>query len=80
MADEKPRAPRARKRTSDVDPAPATKPAAKKKAAATPRRRTSAGVARKPEDVAVRAYLLWEQGAPGSADDHWLQAEQELAA
>jgi hypothetical protein len=42
--------------------------------------RTSAAVERKPEDVAVRAYLLWEQGAPGGGADHWLRAGQELAA
>ena len=36
--------------------------------------------ATEPADVAVRAYLLWEQGEPGDATEHWLRAEQELLA
>lgn len=28
--------------------------------------------------IAHRAYELYQQGAPGSADDHWRQAEREL--
>jgi hypothetical protein len=84
MADDKPRAPRARKRTTEAEPGkapkPASKPAAKKTAAAGPRRRRSATAARTTDEVAVRAYLLWEQGEPGDADAHWLRAEQELAA
>jgi hypothetical protein len=85
MADDKPRAPRARKRTTDAEPVegttPATKPAAKKKTtAAVPRGRKSAPAVRTSDAVAVRAYLLWEQGEPGDADDHWLRAERELAA
>jgi hypothetical protein len=79
MTEEKPRAPRARKKTSETDAA--AKPAAKKKTAAAasrPRKRTVAAV--QTEDVAVLAYLLWEQGEPGDADEHWLRAEHELAA
>jgi hypothetical protein len=35
---------------------------------------------RKPEEVALRAYELWQQkGCPqGSAEEDWLQAEEEL--
>lgn len=76
MADDKPRAPRARKKT-EADAG--AKPAAKKAAATTrPRRKATTGVL--PDDVAVHAYLLWEQGAPGDATEHWLRAEQELVA
>jgi hypothetical protein len=80
MAEQKPRAPRARKKTADVEPVAATS-APKRKAASTAKRREpqitpTVG----PADVAVRAYLLWEQGEPGDADEHWLRAEQELLA
>jgi Protein of unknown function (DUF2934) len=30
------------------------------------------------EKIATRAYELYEQGAPGDADAHWLAAEREL--
>ena len=30
------------------------------------------------EDIAVRAYHLWEAGSPGDELEHWLQAEREL--
>ena len=33
-----------------------------------------------PDDVATRAYHLWEAGNPGGELDHWLQAERELLA
>ena len=80
MADEKPRAPRVRKKASETD-AVTTKTAAKKKpATTTTRRRKATTLAVAPDDVAVRAYYLWEQGEPGDADEHWLRAEQELAA
>ena len=80
MAEQKPRASRARKKESEAD-AVTTKTAAKKKPAATPaRRRASVSLAVEPGDVAVRAYYLWEQGEPGDATEHWLQAEQQLAA
>ena len=81
MADEKPRAPRARKKASDTDAA-TTKTAAKKKTTTTTatRRRATVSLAMQPGDVAVRAYYLWEQGEPGDATEHWLRAEQELAA
>jgi hypothetical protein len=94
MAEQKPRAPRARKRTMDADDAApeasgkrptqgtkkasTTESAPKRKAAPAPRRRK--GAVPTPDQVAVRAYLLWEQGEPGDAAAHWLRAEQELAA
>ena len=77
MADEKPRAPRARKNETDA----AAKQVAKRKttvATARPRKKAVAGGA--PPDVATLASLLWEQGEPGDATDHWLRAERELAA
>ncbi len=50
------------------------------KAAARPkrtvRRRKAAFTA---DDVAVRAYHLWEAGSPGDELEHWLQAERDLA-
>ena len=51
-----------------------------KKKAATTSGRSSVMPATEPADVAVRAYLLWEQGEPGDATEHWLRAEQELLA
>ena len=75
MAEQKPRAPRARKKAAETEPVP-VKPAVKKKAT-TSRPRVPAT---EPADVAVRAYLLWEQGEPGDATEHWLRAEQELLA
>ena len=100
MAEEKPRAARARKKTTKAEteaaegkttakrpsrakaaastPKPATK---KKTVAATSRpRKTTTVAAVEPHDVATLAYLLWEQGEPGDAAEHWLRAEQELAA
>ena len=80
MAEQKPRAPRARKKTGETEPV-AAKAAPKKKApATTPRRRPSVTAPMGSADVAVRAYLLWEQGEPGDATEHWLRAEQELLA
>ena len=32
------------------------------------------------EAIAFHAYLLWESGAPGDANEHWLRAERKLAA
>lgn len=32
------------------------------------------------EQVAVRAYELYAQGAPGDAEAHWLAAERDLAS
>ncbi len=32
------------------------------------------------DDIAVRAYELYAQGAPGDAEVHWLAAEQELTS
>jgi hypothetical protein len=100
MAEEKPRAPRARKKTTKAETeaaegkttakqpsrakaaASTPKPAAKKKTvAATSRsKRITTVAAVEPHDVATLAYLLWEQGEPGDAAEHWLRAEQELAA
>ena len=31
------------------------------------------------DDVAVHAYFLWLNGAPGGPDGHWLAAERELS-
>ena len=92
MAEQKPRVARTRKKTTETSTVAgkaaakrstsaeaagsATPPTAKKKATKTPRRSETV----KPADVAVRAYLLWEQGEPGDATDHWLRAEQELVA
>ena len=99
MAEEKPRAPRARKKTTeaetkaaegkttakrpsrDKDAASTPKPAAKKKtAAATSRAKKNTAVPVQPGDIATLAYLIWEHGEPGDANEHWLRAEQELAA
>jgi|1186.fasta_scaffold115869_1 hypothetical protein len=79
MAEDKPRAPRARKKTSETDTA-ATKAAAKKKPTTTARRRKLETPVTEPEYVAVRAYYLWEKGEPGDSTEHWLRAELELAA
>lgn len=32
------------------------------------------------EDIAVRAYYIFQNGQGGSQDDHWYQAESELRA
>jgi hypothetical protein len=32
------------------------------------------------EEIAVRAYHLYERGVPGGPIDHWLAAERDLAA
>jgi hypothetical protein len=78
MAEQKPRAPRARKKTAEADPVAAK--AAVKKKTTTSRPRTRVSPAMEPGDVAVYAYFLWEQGEPGDATEHWLRAEQELEA
>ena len=80
MAEQKPRAPRARKKTAETEPVTAKAAPKKKAVSTTTRRRVSVTPATEPADVAVRAYLLWEQGAPGDATEHWLRAEQELLA
>jgi hypothetical protein len=98
MAEEEPRAPRARKKITEAEreaaggkspgkrpsvtkaSASASKSATKKKAPATPRAKKSRPVVVEPADVATLAYLLWERGEPGDPAEHWLRAEQELAA
>lgn len=34
--------------------------------------------ARLRDEIAMHAYLLWESGAPGDRDTHWLTAERHL--
>ncbi|MGL6280064.1 MAG: DUF2934 domain-containing protein [Gaiella sp.] len=121
MAQEKARAPRARKTTKGETGAAAetkaTKPSAAKKVASTEktsaratakrtqatskktaaapakttrkpatkastaRTRSLAAVAQPtPEQIAERAYLLWQSGEPGDQTEHWLRAEAELRA
>ena len=98
MAEEKPRAPRARKKTTEADKeavvsktsakrpsgtkatASAAKATTKKKTPATPRAKKTPLLVVEPADVATLAYLLWEQGEPGDAAEHWLRAEHELEA
>jgi hypothetical protein len=57
---------------------------ATRKTAATVRGRRSTTLAAVPEptreEIAFRAYLLWEQGVPGDETEHWLRAEAELRA
>jgi hypothetical protein len=79
MTQEKPRATRARKTTATTETVAETMAVAK--APARPRtRKKAAAVAPAPEAVAFRAYLLWEQGEPGTPEEHWLRAERELVA
>jgi cell division septation protein DedD len=113
MAEEKARAPRARKETKAASGAAAetkakkgapvegasarttpkgtpakttaAKPvrASRKPAAKAPTRssRSLASVPEPtPEQIAERAYLLWEAGEPGDQTAHWLRAETELRA
>ncbi len=80
MAEQKPRAPRARKKTAKAEPGAAEAVAKNKATSTTSRRRPIVTPTTEPADVAVRAYLLWEQGEPGDATEHWLRAEQELLA
>ncbi len=120
MAEEKARAPRARKTTkaasgaaaetttkasaakkgapaekasarSTAKKTPATsKTTAAKPARATGKPATKASARRSrvlasvpgptPEQIAERAYLLWEAGEPGDQTAHWLRAETELRA
>ena len=80
MAEQKPRAPRARKKTTETETVAAKTTPKKKAASSTSRRRPSVTPATVPADVAVLAYLLWERGEPGDATEHWLRAEQELLA
>lgn len=34
--------------------------------------------ARLRDEIALHAYLLWQSGAPGDREAHWLAAEQSL--
>ena len=74
MAQEKPRTPRARKKTDDAEAPAAKKPA--------PRRTRKPKALPEPEteSIAELAYLMWERGEPGGEMDHWLRAESELRA
>lgn len=57
----------------------ATKTAAKPKRTVKPTaRRKKTAVT--PDDIATRAYHLWEAGSPGGELEHWLEAERELLA
>jgi hypothetical protein len=119
MAEEKARAPRARKETKAASGAAAETKAKKASAAkkgasvekasarttpkGTPAKTTAAKPVRAsrkpaakaptrssrslasvpeptPEQIAERAYLLWEAGEPGDQTAHWLRAETELRA
>ena len=80
MAEQKPRAPRARKKDAGTETVAAKAAPKRKVAPTTAGRRPTVTPATEPADVAVRAYLLWEQGEPGDATEHWLRAEQELLA
>jgi hypothetical protein len=68
-----------RARTKKADSKPAAAAAAKRSRTAVPKSRKNATVP-SADVVAVHAYLLWESGEPGDAVEHWLRAEQELAA
>jgi hypothetical protein len=83
MAAEEPKKTRARKPATPKAAAKTTaakKPAARN--AATPRARKTAAqpVVPRHEQVAFRAFELYEHGAHGDALEHWLIAEQELIA
>jgi hypothetical protein len=91
MAEQKPRAARSRKTEEAAAAAEkavkrkgataakrAEQPTAKK--ATTSRSRRKPGVAVRSDEIAMRAYLMWEQGEPGDPTDHWLRAERELLA
>jgi hypothetical protein len=83
MAQEKPRATRARKKTTEIVEPTAVAPKQRKRATASTatqrsRKSTATLVPPSSELVAFHAYLLWERGEPGDAQEHWLRAEQEL--
>jgi hypothetical protein len=44
------------------------------------RNRVGAGRSASHEEIAIRAYELYEQGAPGGDLAHWLFAEYELTS
>ncbi len=76
MAQEEARRARARKKKDEKEATEAPSPAK----VARPKSRKRATESLGADVVAVRAYLLWEQGEPGDATEHWLRAERELAA
>jgi len=57
-----------------------TTPVADGETTPKPRARRKPKAVSEPMPVATLAYLLWEQGEPGDALEHWLRAERELAA
>ena len=57
-----------------------TAPTAEGAATPKPRARRKPRPVSEPTQVETLAYLLWEQGEPGDALEHWLRAERELAA
>lgn len=52
--------------------------AVRAKAPARTRRALTAVAEPTREEIAERAYLLWEAGEPGDQTEHWLRAEAEL--
>jgi Protein of unknown function (DUF2934) len=76
MAQEKARPTRARKKAEVAPAVDGDAQSAPKKPRARRQPVSTVGSA----DVATLAYLLWEQGEPGDAMEHWLRAEQEIAA
>jgi hypothetical protein len=81
-AGEKAKAPTVRTSTAKT-PARASKTTPRTSAAKRPARRSltlTAVPEPTREEIAFRAYLLWEQGVPGDETEHWLRAEAELRA
>jgi hypothetical protein len=62
-----------RTRSTTTTTAVADKP--KRRASSAPRRRVTTH-----DDIALRAYAIFESEGGGDHVDHWLRAEQELAA
>lgn len=85
MAEEKKAAKKAgaKKASSGKKAAPAKKAAGAKKApsakkAASSAKRTGGGRQPSHEQIAERAYDIYERGQGGDHVEHWLQAEREL--
>jgi hypothetical protein len=77
MAQERPRTPRARTTKAGEPGAAAEKPAKRTRASA---RTLKTAPTPTPDEIAEKAYLLWESGEPGDETAHWLRAEAELRA